>query len=296
MWDLGGVALLQSKFPAVAFARTPQNLRSDPVDHWYLSYAKVGSARTSAAGRDNFSCAGSLYLGSLLGQFEGETSRMEAVYLYIPRDFCRDAAGTLDSVSNTNLTTGLGRLLADYLLDVERRISMLTVDELPGLLAATRTMIMACVGPNADRLSEAQKPIDATILERARQMIQKNLLSPTLGADELCRALGVSRSRLYRLFEPMGGVVHYIRCRRLLDAHAALCDASDDRRITDIAAERGFYDAAEFSRAFKREFGYRPRDARGEPIRRQPPANGMKEKGGSAVFGDVLRRLQYHSS
>ena len=99
--------------------------------------------------------------------------------------------------------------------------------------------------------------------------------------DELCRDLAVSRSRLYRLFEPLGGVVHYIRHRRLLDAHAALADVEDRRPIVAIAAERGFIDPAEFSRAFKREFGYRPSDARASiqslPFRRRSTGGTLAE-------------------
>ena len=119
----------------------------------------------------------------------------------------------------------------------------------------------------------AVQPAQASMLEKARRMVHQRLGWPTLGVDELCRDLAVSRSRLYRLFEPLGGVVHYIRQRRLLDAHTALADVDDRRPIVAIAAERGFIDPAEFSRAFKREFGYRPSDARASlqalPFRRQ---------------------------
>jgi AraC-like DNA-binding protein len=292
-WDLGGIAFIQSKFSGIAFARTSHTLRADPVDHWFLAYAKSGAGRTVSADRVSVCEPGTLSLKSLTRQFEGIMSKTNSLYLFIPRDFCRDAASTLDAADNTSLTAGLGHLLADYLLDLERRLPMLTVEELPGLLATTRTMVVACAVPTPDRLAEAQKPLEATLLERARRLIQQNLHFPTLGADELCRELGVSRSRLYRLFEPMGGVAHYIRYRRLLDAHAALCNANDDRRITEIAAERGFFDAAEFSRAFKREFGYRPTDARSDPVHRlsrSRPTAEMRE--GSAAFGDLLHRLQ----
>jgi AraC-like DNA-binding protein len=293
-WDLRSIAFAQIKSPDVAFARTAQAIRADPLDHWTLTYSKAGAGRVFAGGRVLQVDAGTLTLSSLNCEMEGELSRSHALLLIIPRDFCRDIAATLDAADNSRLDNGLGRLLADYLLDLERRLPMLSSEDISGLLATTRAMVMACIEPDADRLAEAQKPIDATVLERARQAIQQNLLSPALGADELCRTLGVSRSRLYRLFEPLGGVVHYIRYRRLLDAHVALCDASDNRRVADIAAERGFYDAAEFSRAFKREFGYRPRDARGDAVLRPLRDVWSRHPGeGSAAFADLIHRLQY---
>jgi AraC-like DNA-binding protein len=119
-------------------------------------------------------------------------------------------------------------------------------------------------------------------------MVQNNLLSPSLGVDEICRELGISRSRLYRLFEDLGGVVHYIRSRRLLDAHRVLSGGMDRRPIVNIAAERDFLDPADFSRAFKREFGYSPKEAR---LRTRPPTQHQSalEQGGS--FGELLSRL-----
>ena len=56
--------------------------------------------------------------------------------------------------------------------------------------------------------------------------------------------------------------MHYIQHRRLLAAHAALADPNDRRRILDIADEHGFGDGAEFSRAFRREFGDCPSEVR----------------------------------
>ncbi|WP_052950418.1 helix-turn-helix domain-containing protein [Devosia limi] len=294
IWDLGSVAFMHGRSPAIAYARTAHHLRANPIDHWFLTFARSGNSTLRPGGRAwrSTSAARRLSVGSLRDTFQGSTANLDALILFLPRDFCRDAAATLDAVINTQLTSGLGQLLADYMLDLDRRLPMLTEAELPSLLAATRAMVLACITADPDRLMEAQRPIEATLLERAKQLIQENLLSPALGADELCRQLGVSRSRLYRLFEPLGGVVRYIRCRRLLDAHVALCDANDDRRIADIAAERGFVDAAEFSRAFKREFGYRPRDARNDAMPR-PRAEMVPfatPRGG--LFGSLMERLQ----
>lgn len=155
-------------------------------------------------------------------------------------------------------------------------------------------MILACVAPSPDNLEHAQDPITTVLLERARRFVQTNLFNPDLGATIMQRELGVSRARLYRLFEPYGGVAHYIQHRRLLDAHAALADASDRRRIVDIAAQRGFNDGAEFSRAFKRAFGYTPSDVRagaqdGPPSR---PDTTLQTTPPSERLGSLLRRLR----
>jgi hypothetical protein len=48
-------------------------------------------------------------------------------------------------------------------------------------------------------------------VERIRRYIAANLTSPELMSDVLCARLQLSRTQLYRLFEPLGGVAGYIQ-------------------------------------------------------------------------------------
>src|SRR4051812_29513017 len=101
-----------------------------------------------------------------------------------------------------------------------------------------------------------------TQLERIRAVIRKNMASPTLGPEKLCRLAGVSRSQLYRTFEPHGGVARYIQVQRLRLAHAMLSDPGCRLTVAAIAERAGLFDASAFSRAFRQEFGYTPTEAR----------------------------------
>ena len=126
---------------------------------------------------------------------------------------------------------------------------------------ATIAMVSTCIQPSRDRLFEARHAIEAALFERARAYIQAHLSSPDLGPEILLKELSVSRSNLYRAFEHVGGVAHYVQHSRLLAARAVL-SSQKDRRIQDIAYNYGFRSAADFTRAFRREFGFSPRDAR----------------------------------
>jgi AraC-like DNA-binding protein len=204
----------------------------------------------------------------------------------VPRDFLRPAAIFLDSLNGVIVGTALGQLLAEFLLNLAARMPDVAPSDYPGVRSSIKAMIEGCMVPARLGVATEMQPVQATLLERARRLVQQRLGSATLGVDELCRDLAVSRSRLYRLFEPLGGVVHYIRYRRLLDAHIALADPENRRSIVDIAAERGFIDPAEFSRAFKREFGYRPSDARANT--ELPPPRPLSSG------GDTLSALLYN--
>ena len=93
------------------------------------------------------------------------------------------------------------------------------------------------------------------------RFIDQNLFDPALTPTQLCKAFGVSRAALYRLFEAYGGVADHIRNRRLDRAYAQIIDLQNTRsNISAVAGGLGFYDHAHFSHRFKERFGFAPRD------------------------------------
>jgi len=57
-------------------------------------------------------------------------------------------------------------------------------------------------------------------------------------------------------------VARYIQRERLLEAQVVLSNPSTTQSISAIAEDLCFADPSNFSRAFKREFGYTPSEAR----------------------------------
>ena len=78
----------------------------------------------------------------------------------------------------------------------------------------------------------------------------------------LCRAVGMSRSSLYRLLEAEGGVTRYIQRQRLLEARANLADPKNRRSISAISEELCFADPSGFGRAFRAMFGHSASEVR----------------------------------
>jgi AraC-like DNA-binding protein len=165
---------------------------------------------------------------------------------------------------NAELNEAAKQFLAEYLVILHRSLSSLRRKDVQHIVAATTSLVAACLRPSADRVAEAEGPIRTVMMRRATDIIARRLGDPTLTPTQLCRELGVSRSRLYRLFEPVGGVTHYIRRQRLQKTQEILADSSDQRTISGIASEWGFPDASAYSRMFRREFGVSPGDAREE--------------------------------
>jgi AraC-like DNA-binding protein len=99
----------------------------------------------------------------------------------------------------------------------------------------------------------------------------------------------MSRSNLYRLYEDTGGIARYIQHQRLLEAHAVLADPASTQTISVIAEDLCFADASSFSRAFKREFGYTPREARSAALSGLGVTPKARVPSAGRHFGDLLR-------
>jgi AraC-like DNA-binding protein len=291
-WNLGRMIIVQQNTPAHSYARSAAKLRSSSIDHWCIDLPRKGVSWTEVDGRVVESQPGTVELRSLGHPFRGRTTDSESLCLYLPRDLFTDVLARFDARNNSVLSGNFATLLMDYINAIEARLRSLSAEDLPRVVQATRDMIVAGLGSPGEHNAAFEQLTGVALMERARRYIQSHLDAPDLGPETMCRALGVSRSRLYQLFEPSGGVVHYIQRRRLLAAHVALSDQVDMRRIIDIAEAVGFSSSANFSRAFSKEFGYSPREARNAESGPHPARPASFAEGEKVVsFEDWLKAL-----
>jgi AraC-like DNA-binding protein len=122
-------------------------------------------------------------------------------------------------------------------------------------------------------------------------MIRARLASAMLTPDRLSQAAGVSRSTLYRLFEPLGGVAAVIQAERLAQARRLLEDPREHRPIQQIAQAVGFFDASVFSRAFRRAHHASPGQLRGASLAGKPLPRGAAGPTPRRLL-DVLARME----
>lgn len=284
VWNLGSMALARARVPGGG-ERIWHHLDRHPFDHWCLVLVIPEGERSAEP---------ELFLRSLARPFEGHGSGADTVIsLYVPRDLFRSGAAALDRLGNRVPPGPLAALLADYMHSLSRRLPDLPQAAFPAVIEATREMIGACLLPGADRLEAASDVLAASMVDRARRIVNQHLGAVGFGPAQLGRMLGVSRSRLYRLFEPLGGVTAYIRRQRLLAAHRALLDPLETSAVVAISERVGFPDASAFSRAFRAEFGYSPSHARAA-LSRPTAAPSVRRPGngvGGLSLGDILNRL-----
>lgn len=291
-WMLDGFAFSRVSTPPISANRSKINTRREPLDHWCVSLCKTNSSEYQGGRGWSMVPAMVPYVFSLGEEMSSERSR-DRIQLYLARDSFQTIAPLLDAARGMALETPEGRLLADYMILLERNIPDLPAGDAAKLAVAIQAMLSACLAPSSGRVAEAERHIDLTLMERVRQAVRRNLRSPSLGPDRLCREAATSRSQLYRLLEGEGGVVHYIQRRRLSESFSILCDVSKNVSIGRIAEMLCFADASSFSRAFRREFGMSPSDVRAGAIGglppTPPPRNAMAS--GAHNFSQILHSL-----
>lgn len=177
----------------------------------------------------------------------GKTTR--DVHLPIPTNGCRrlpadDISTNLFSQQFTSF-----RAYAHLMQEDEAE------DLLLPLVMTLATILKRQTTPESDRRNG--------LLNKFRAYVEQNLLEADLSPALIADQLGMSRSSLYRLAEPLGGVQKYIRGQRLKRAYSHLVSGGDEARsITNLAYELGFATETAFRRSFKESYGQTPTEVR----------------------------------
>ncbi|WP_323120272.1 helix-turn-helix domain-containing protein [Burkholderia alba] len=157
--------------------------------------------------------------------------------------------------------TAASALLFDYLCSLRKHLPHLSAAETPHVIQATNSLMKAGLKPQQDARDEGQTAINAMLFHRVQRYIDSHLSSPELTPERICKEVGISRSKLYQLFEPSGGVMRVVQRQRLKRIRDILSDPSRPKmRIAEIAWCHGFVSEKHFSRVYKAEFGHTPRD------------------------------------
>lgn len=258
LWSLGPLLLSWNRASAARNIRGPARVRGDQLDHVTLIQWRSGTMQ-GRLGRADFT--GRRLAPSVFGlhlPLEADRSEAEWLMAFLPRDWVADAAPGLDARMGQVLDTPMGRLLGSHLDQMARELPHLAPADLLSASEATRLLLRAAARPSNDAMAEARPVIEATQRSRLRQLIRRELASARLSPARLAQLSGISRSRLYRLFEGEGGVARVILAERLRAVRRILADPQDHRPIARIAEAAGLPDPSAFGRAFRRDTGLSP--------------------------------------
>ena len=272
-WNLGELVLTHVVY-AGAPGRQWRHRPKSYLDHWCLVLARTISA-------EGVACE-DLSFRSLALPFDGQAQDSEVITLYLPRDRRPADEQRFDDAHGLAVSEEFAPLLSGYMDGLVRRLPFVAPEHAASLEVPTKALVAACVAPRPVGQDLARHLPGSVLIDRARAVVRQNMASPDFGPERLARLLAMSRSKLYRLFESSGGVAHFINRERLREAHYRLSSHHSARSIHAIGNEVGFSDHSTFSRAFRREFGYSPTEARERGLVRyfadEPDAPGVAER------------------
>lgn len=254
-YHLGGILLGRVQDHGLHYSSSTSPERSDHI--LIQSYLR-GGLTGEMDGREVMVLAGQTNVIDLARPMRGDRAgSADLINLVMPRDTLG-----LHDLHGIVLDGERGEFLSDYLTSLLGTLSSMHQTDAAGIARITRDMVAVCLRPTTENRERAMPQIEAGYLRRAKRLIESELCSHQLSVTLLCRELGISRSSLYRLFEPLGGVASYIQGRRLEQIRELLCTPRETRSLRDLADLYGFSDGAHLSRSFRTRFGMSPSEVR----------------------------------
>jgi AraC-like DNA-binding protein len=293
-FHLGDTLTFNNASVAQRLVRDVKRVRRSGVDHVMLQYQTAGRLVGDYDGRSvelNTGDIGFVDFGRATASEDTDFSR---ITLIVPRERlpaafrARDLHGVV--LGGSNAAT---RLLGQYMTALLQSAGQLTAPE--SSAAVDAAFVLAEGAWNATGEVSFEQPSEARrILRRmAMNIVDRRLAQPDLTPASIAAMLRISRSTLYALFEPEGGVESYVFGRRLDRSFEAIVgDAARAAGIGEIAFASGFKSEAHFSRAFLARFGVRPSEVRRLATVRaaQASAQGDDEAAG-VTLADWVRML-----
>ncbi len=263
---LGPLILASTASVGQRFDRDTATVARSGVDHVIVQAYVDGRTMVRRGAAEIEVVAGDVWLFDLSRTLATATTpRFHNVSLTVPRSLLEPLVTDVDGLHGLKLggDTPLGGLLSQHIVGLARRSPDMSQREATSIVDATVRLVAGCVGPALEAREQIGEAMASALLTRLRKTIDLHLADPDLGPEFLMRRHGLSRARLYRLFEPIGGVADYIRRRRLRRAFLDLAaPALRDEKVAAIGQRWGFLNEATFSRAFKARFGASPSEVR----------------------------------
>lgn len=236
--------------------------------------------------------AGDVQFRDLSRPSAGRYRRVCLTTLMVPRDRMPPALLAADLHGRVlPVASEAGRVLSGHIRLLSRLSSVLSPDQLETGVRAALIMAGRAMGDARALAPEDETALRQSLRWRAARAIERRLLDPDLGPDQVARVCGGSRASLYRAFEAEGGIGRYIQSRRLERAYRHLLSDHEPRRIGEVALVHGFASQPHFSRLFRGRFGCAPSSV-GPDGGVAPPEGAVAAPYGAMRHGEAVAWLR----
>ncbi|WP_435656962.1 helix-turn-helix domain-containing protein [Brucella pituitosa] len=248
-----------TSFNTQNYLRTPKIIAHGGLDHYILQLITAGDLRGNFNGVDLCAKPGDIVIIDFTQTVESTAYAGSRITVMLARDELEKVIGWRNLhgvVLRAHEPTT--RLLFAYLRGLNDVAGELDATEVYSAQEAMLSLLGASVTAGAPE----NLAVNLTMRKCILTYINENLTSPLLSPQTIMHHFRVSRSHLYRAFEPDGGVAKVIRDKRLDNAYRTLIkQRGQPVSLKDIAYRYGFHDSVQFTKAFKVRFGLSPKDA-----------------------------------
>lgn len=265
VFQFGPFIIGRTRFDPQTYERSASKAAADGVDHHLVRWWREGGYVGRTSRGEVRVRAGDIDVIDFGQPLSARAKASDVIVLAMPKTLLQAAFPQVDDFHGVVVPAGTApaQLIANHLTHMLSHAPDLAADDIDLVVAAAAAILRVCLRPALEARLRTLPLSDAALLSRLRAHIEDELASRNLTPERLVAGAGVSRSLVYRLFEPFGGVARYIQSRRLHRCMLVLIDPlQHDRQVSAIAFEWGFASESHFSRLFRQTYGVRPSEAR----------------------------------
>jgi AraC-like DNA-binding protein len=259
-WLLGEMVVTRGRLTAVELRRSAERIAADGRDTFTFGLVTRGLLAGDFDGQPCELRPGQVCIIDFARPWRAWTEPTEFILVAAPRAPLLALAPRAGDLHGRLLDGATARILAEHIAALVRHLPQACGGDVTVIQRTTLRMIAESLETLAP--GEPSAAADARVVDRVRRYVEDRLAADGLFPATICAELGISRPTLYRAFRASGGVAKYVQRRRLEAVHVLLSEPSETRSLSDLALAYGFSSHAHFTTAFRRRFGYTPRDAR----------------------------------
>lgn len=258
MMRFGGSTVGRARSVAQTLVRDADTLRRSGLDHVSVTLS-FSNATADFDGLEGKADPGSIQFRDLARPTRSRGDNIDMITMMVPRH----------QIPNWLLTTNFhglilpgksagGRLVASHLATLVEVADSLSEDEGVAAIEATFVIAERFLGHRGAVPSPMQtQAVQRTIRRRAMHIFDTHAGNRNLTVGQVATLIGVSRSSLFRAFETMGGVLTYVRHRRLDRVYGTLRARGGAASVLEeVAGNHGFQSVRQMKTAFRSRFGF----------------------------------------
>jgi AraC-like DNA-binding protein len=258
-YQLPRAAVASAESVAQTLSRGPAEIARGGGDQILIWIQVSGESDVNYAGREGKLRPGDVAVLDYAREIFVQAPDFASIFVMIERNMVPPAFlapsmhGTIFAADS-----GPGRILYRVVESLFQTMETLTLVEANAAVDALITMTAGMLEGDLARQA-ARAPSGDPLLDKALAFIDGNLARSDLAPTLLEKSMALSRSGLYRLFEPLGGVRNAILQRRLeRTVRVLLTSTAAKPPLRSIARDHGFSSEEQYSRAFRVRFGTTP--------------------------------------